>query len=200
MWKRGDIVVYRHRGIDGRYLFGLAVTIVEHTIDTLVAYAPIGAGMSRPVLADGSDLRSVPLTELWSHPRVAERTTFKGSTVVFVFPPRRAHSIWVFNGPAAVGWYVQLEDPHTLGERTISSRDHLLDVWVPRSSGEPQWKDEDELEAAVAVGRIGDDRAGAIRAEGERVIRERPWPTGWEAFEPDPSWPTPTLFGGWDVP
>ena len=30
-------------------------------------------------------------------------------------------------------------------------------------------------------------------------MRERPWPTGWEDAEPDPSWPAPELFDGWDV-
>ena len=98
------------------------------------------------------------------------------------------------------GHTVNLEEPHTFGERTISTRDHVLDIWVPFDTGTPQWKDEDELEASIAAGRMTPDEAAAARAEGERVMRERPWPTGWEDFEPDPSWPLPTLFEGWDRP
>jgi len=117
-----------------------------------------------------------------------------------IFPRGRAHSIWFFREPDSPGWYVNLEDPPVFGDRTISTRDHILDIWVPLETGIPSWKDEDELEASIAAGRTTSAEAGAIRDEGERVLRERPWPTGWEEFEPDPSWPTPGLFDGWDVP
>ena len=40
-------------------------------------------------------------------------------------------------------------------------------------------------------------REDAIRAEGERVIAEWPFPTGWEAWRPDPAWPTPVLPTDW---
>jgi hypothetical protein len=69
---------------------------------------------------------------------------------------------------------------------------------VPADTGEPQWKDEDELEAATRQGRVTADEARALRAEGERVVAERPWPTGWEDFRPDPAWTTPSLPDGWD--
>ena len=67
-------------------------------------------------------------------------------------------------------------------------------------TGVPRWKDEDELEAAVAAGRLTPAKAAVIRAEGERVLLEQPWPTGWEDVRPDPEWPAPQLFDGWDVP
>jgi hypothetical protein len=93
---------------------------------------------------------------------------------------------------------VNLEELHVRGDRTIDSRDGILDVWVPAETGEPQWKDEDEFEAATRHGRLTAEQARAIRTEGERVIAERPWPTGWEDFRPDPSWPVPALPDGWD--
>ena len=33
---------------------------------------------------------------------------------------------------------------------------------------------------------------------GERVWRERPWPTGWESWTPPADWVTPDLPEGWD--
>ena len=60
------------------------------------------------------------------------------------------------------------------------------------------WKDEHELEAASRLGRFSPDEAAAIRAEGERVIAAWPFPTGWEDWRPDPSWPIPQLPEGWD--
>jgi predicted RNA-binding protein associated with RNAse of E/G family len=69
------------------------------------------------VLADGRDLRDVPLAERWSHPRAAD-----------------------------------------------VRRDGILDVWVPAHTGEPQWKDADEFEAATRHGRLTAEQARAIRA------------------------------------
>jgi predicted RNA-binding protein associated with RNAse of E/G family len=94
---------------------------------------------------------------------------------------------------------VNLEDPQVFENRTITTRDHVLDIWVAGETGEPSWKDEDELAAAVAAGIRTPEEAQAFRAEGERIMRERPWPTGFEDVEPDPAWPLPELFDGWDV-
>ena len=109
--------------------------------------------------------------------------------------------MWVVRNAdhSLVGWYVNLEDPHVFGARTITTRDHVLDIWVPAETGEPEWKDEDELEAALRVGRITPDEAVAIRGEGERVWRERPWPTGWEDWLQPAEWTTPDLPEGWNA-
>ena len=59
-----------------------------------------------------------------------------------------------------------------------------------------RWKDEDELERAAAEGLLD---AAEVRAEAERVLAARPWPSGWEEWRPDPSWPAPVLPDGWEV-
>ena len=206
-WSPGDVVVYRHRSYDGRYLSGLPLTIVEHSHGRVVGYLPHGTVISRPVAENGADLRSLPLAERWLHPRVARLSPFRllgangePGRLIVVFPSDEPYAIWIFRDPTRLhGWYLNLEDPQTLGPRTISSRDHILDVWVPAETGEPQWKDEDELEAAVDAGIRSRAEAREIRSAGEQVIRERPWPTGSEEIEPDPAWPLPQLFDGWDV-
>jgi hypothetical protein len=38
----------------------------------------------------------------------------------------------------------------------------------------------------------------AIRAEGERVWNERPWPTGWEDWPVQTEWTTPERAAGWN--
>jgi hypothetical protein len=206
-WTPGTTIVYRHRSLDGRYLGGFPLTVLDDRADQLAAYLPTGTEISRPAHEDGSDLRSVPLAERWAWPRIAKRSPFTlagtGSPgrLVIVFPRGRAHSLWIFRAPDRVlGWYVNLEDPYVRGERTVSTRDHLLDIWVPAETAEPLWKDEDELEMSIALGLRSRQQGDAIRAEGERVMRERPWPTGFEDVEPDPSWAAPALFDGWDVP
>ena len=69
---------------------------------------------------------------------------------------------------------------------------------MPAETGEPEWKDEDELAAAVEAGRFTADEAASIRAEGERVWAERPWPTGWEEWLPPAEWAQPELPDGWN--
>src|SRR5262249_55673815 len=142
----------------------------------------------------------VPLTDRWAHPRVPGRRPWTGNGTLMIFPRGRAHALWFFRGPESRGWYVNLEDPAVFGERAISTRDHVLDISVPFDTGRPQWRGEEGVGASTAGGGMPPEGAAAARAEGERVMRERPWPTGWEEFEPDPAWPRPTLFDGWDVP
>jgi hypothetical protein len=54
-------------------------------------------------------------------------------------------------------------------------------------------------DAATRVGRLTTEQAAAIRAEGERLWRGRPWPTGWEDWRAPSEWTTPELPAGWDA-
>jgi hypothetical protein len=200
VWSSGELVTLRYRSIDGRFHEGHPVRVIEETPERVVTYMPLGTIDSQPVLADGRGLRDVPLHERWSRARVSARRPWHSTEVIQLFPKGRAHSVWVMRDAehSLLGWYVNLEDPHMRGAHTISSQDHILDLWVPAETGEPQWKDEDELAAAVEAGRFMTDEAASIRAEGERVWSERPWPTGWEEWLPPADWTRPELPDGWN--
>ena len=200
MWHSGDIVTLRFGSIDGRFHSGRPLRVIEHTPELLVTYMAEGTVVSVPVLTDGRGLRDVPLDERWSHPRTSVLRPWHGTELIQLFPHSRAHSIWIVRDPthALVGWYVNLEDVHRFDEHTITTRDHVLDIWAPAETGEPEWKDEDELEAATRVGRLSPEQAAAIRAEGELVWREHPWPTGWEDWQVPAAWTTPELPEGWN--
>jgi RimJ/RimL family protein N-acetyltransferase len=200
MWSSGDVVVLRYRSQDGRFRSGRPLRVVAETDDWLVTYLAENTEVAMPILADGRGLRDVPLDERWSHPRATDLRPWRSSNLVLLFPRGRAYSLWLFREHGAFrGWYVNLEQPHAFGTRTIDTRDNVLDVWVPAETRDPEWKDEDELEAAARYGRVTPAEAVAIRTEGERVIRERPWPTGWEEFSPPPDWTQPSLPPGWDA-
>jgi hypothetical protein len=201
MWNNGDVVTQRFRSIDGRFHSGRPLRVIEHTPGLIVTYMAEGTTVSVPMLTDGRGLRDVPLAERWSHPRTSLLRPWDGTELIQLFPLGRAYSIWVVRDTAhtLVGWYVNLEEVHELGERTITTRDNVLDIWVPAETGVPQWKDEDEVEAALRVGRLSPEQAVAIRAEGERVWRERPWPTGWEDWLPPADWTRAELPGGWNA-
>jgi predicted RNA-binding protein associated with RNAse of E/G family len=95
------------------------------------------------------------------------------------------------------GWYVQLEAPWQPFRLGFDTQDHELDIWIA-TDGAWQWKDEHELDVAVELGFFVPEQAAAFRAEGERVIAEWPFPTGWEEWQPDLSWPLPSLPADWD--
>ena len=78
---------------------------------------------------------------------------------------------------------MNLQLPITEHEGFVDSMDQALDVVVD-PDGTWQWKDEDDLEECVALGIFTPEQAAAVRAEGERVIAARPWPTGWEDWRP----------------
>ena len=199
LWRSGDVVTLRFRSIDGRFHSGRPLRVIEHTADLLVTYMAEGTVVSVPMLTDGRGLRDVPLEERWAHPRTSLLRPWTGTELIQLFPRGRAHSIWVVRTAEQelVGWYVNLEEVHELGGQTITTSDHVLDIWAPADTGEPQWKDEDELEAATRAGRLTPEQASAIRAEGERVWSEHPWPTGWEDWQAPAEWKTPKLPAGW---
>src|SRR4051812_45736250 len=70
--------------------------------------------------------------------------------------------------------------------------DWQLDIWVT-PDGVPSWKDEDDVQIALATGLLTKAQAREAREEGLRVIADRPWPTGWEDWTPPTEW-TPLLL------
>jgi uncharacterized protein len=96
-----------------------------------------------------------------------------------------AHSLWHFWDDEwnFVCWYVQLQEPVIETPNGLETMDHALDVIVD-PDGTWRWKDEDDFSEAIALGVFTEDQVAAIRAEGERVIAAKPWPTGWEDWRP----------------
>jgi predicted RNA-binding protein associated with RNAse of E/G family len=119
-----------------------------------------------------------------------------------IAPVGAAHALslhWDHASDAFLGWYVNLQEPFRPSPFGWDSFDQMLDIWI-EPDGSWSWKDWDELVEAEHVGLFTADEAAAIRAEGERVIATLGTllPTGWEEWQPDPSWPLPTVPTGWD--
>jgi predicted RNA-binding protein associated with RNAse of E/G family len=89
-----------------------------------------------------------------------------------------------------MSWYVNLQAPVRMHGAFVDTTDQALDV-LAFSDGTWRWKDEDELAEAVELGIWTESEAARIRAEGERVLAEPPWPTGYEDWRPPASWHTP---------
>jgi len=96
------------------------------------------------------------------------------------------------------GWYVNLQAPLRIHGSFFDTTDFALDVTID-PSGRWAWKDEDDFARAIELGVLDDDAAAKVRAEGERVIAERPWPTGWENWRPPTEWQPLPLPEDWHV-
>ena len=178
----GTQVLMRHVWRDEVFL-AAPVTVVEDTPELLVTWLAPGTPYLRPASRSALPFHQQLVDKPWQAPGIVQLTR-----------PGEAHAVWVFPD----GWYVNLQEPIRRTRLGFDTRDQLLDL-VRRSDGRWRWKDEHELEAAVVAGFVSTREAADIRAEAERVIAADAFPTGWEAWEPDPSWPVPGLPPGWNV-
>jgi hypothetical protein len=168
-----------------------AYRLVEERDGVLVLWSPPGIERLLPVDSAGAEIR-IPVDEPWV---LGTRTTEQHA--LSLVRPGARHSVTLSWSPdwRFLYWYVNLERWLGRGPRTIDYVDEKLDL-VVLPDGSVRWKDEAELEHAAALGLLD---AGEVRAEAQRVLAAPPWPTGWEEWRPDPSWPAPVLPAGWDV-
>jgi hypothetical protein len=173
---RGRPIVVRHtRG--GRTFLVWTANVVEDTEELLALWIPSGAPCLRPRERDELPYEQELVERPWEPPGVLQ-----------LWPVGAAHAIWLF----ADAWYVNLQEPFRRTADGVDTADQLLDL-VRTHDGDWRWKDEHELANAVVEGFISEHEAAAIHAEARRVIAADPFPTGWEAWEPDPSWELPGL-------
>ena len=176
--------------------FVMPHVLVEETPELAVLYVAPGTRGRRPVRAfigDPGQLR----TMRWDH----VEHVWTGTHALRLLRPGAAHCVYLFWAGADwafQGWYVNLQEPYARSRLGFDTRDHALDI-VVEPDGTWRWKDEDDLELATRFGMFTPAEAAAIRADGERVLAEWPFPTGWEEWRPDPSWPLPALPAGWDA-
>jgi hypothetical protein len=162
--------------------------LVEEREGLVALWSPSGIRRFLPLDEAGAEIR-IPRAE-W---RLGERLTVEDSLVLF--QPGARHSVWLYWLDGAFShWYVNFE--RHLGRSAVGWDyvDDKLDLIV-RADGSRYLKDEDELEAAHGAGLLD---AAQVRAECARVLADPPWPTGWEEWRPDPSWPAPAFPDAWD--
>ncbi len=199
LWQPGDYITGRNIW-HGRVFTAWAFVVVEDRGDVIAACTPPGTVWKRPVDLAGNDVR-LPHGD-WQ----LRDDVWYGKGMVRVFLKDTAHSLMVFLGDGDVRWwYVNLESPFRRTEIGLDTTDLHLDVVFPPDLSEPQWKDEDEVEEAVAYGSMTREDADAARAEAERAIR---WIQSgnhpaiddrWRTWTPPTEWGIPTLAPGWET-
>jgi uncharacterized protein len=179
----GDVVelrsVYR-----GRVRWAFPHRVVEDDGDRLVLYLAVGT----PGVWMGRDPDGRYL-ERWMSDEPPRQHVWQRHHILSLAQRGASHSLWHFWDEEwnFVCWYVQLHAPMLETGGAFELTDQALDVLV-EPDGAWRWKDEDDLAEAQALGIWTAEEAEAVRAEGERVIAARPWPSGWEDWRPDPAW------------
>ena len=197
-WQQGDQIVLREI-FRGRIWSGRPYTIVEDTPQRLIIYMGVGVRWMRPVRRDSSAIRGRELH--WTL-----REAVWPIEALRIVTPGRHHSVlllWTEGFREFLKWYVNLEDPLTHSAVGFDYLDQFLDIEIAPDLSAWNWKDEDELEDAVANGLMAPQRADLIRAEGIRVIetldkKAPPFDEQWHLWRPDPQWESPGLSDGWD--
>ena len=190
----GDIVLVRsvHRG---RVRWAVPHRYVATDEGRIVLYrAPGARGKAMGRDADGRYL------ERWVGEDEPRDLTWAHTHVLQFVRPGESYTVEIFWDEEweLLGWYVNLQDPLRRTSLGFDTMDHALDVWV-HPDGTAEWKDERDFAEAIALGVFDGAAAAAVRAEGERVIAARPWPTGWEAWRPPDGWTAPDLPAGWNA-
>ena len=138
--------------------------------------------------------------EYWSSGAPAFDWVWQDARVLRFMRPGDRHTVevWWDAEWSFLGWYVNLQAPVTVNGAVLDTTDWALDITV-ETDGAWQWKDEDDLAEAVRLGIFDEEIAALARAEGERVVAARPWPTGWEKWRPPADWQPLALPEGWHV-
>jgi len=194
MWSRGDTAVLRFIRY-GQVRRAAAAVLVEDSDELVALHVPVGAA-AKVAVWDGSPLRG-QADRTWAL-RDHLWDSYSVLKLIRWGDPYSIELLWHGDTDVFAGWYVNLQEPLRRSPVGFDTDDLVLDIWV-EADGKWRWKDEDELEGAVRLGRFTPAEAAEIRADGEQVIAARPWPTGWEDWRPDPAWVAPALPQGWDV-
>ncbi len=184
----------------GRIFAASCFVVIEDSGDVITACTPPGTVWKRPTDLDGNDIR-LPHVE-W---RLRD-DVWRGRGMVRVWIRDVAHSVLIFLGDGDVGgWYVNMETPFRRNAIGLDLRDQHLDIILPSDLSRVRWKDEDEVEAAVAFGSMTGEEAAEVRAEGERAvewIRRGDHPAfddRWRTWTVPEEWDVPVLAPGWET-
>lgn len=189
VWSRGDVVALRDVWFGAVWRAVPGIT-VEDSPGRSVFWVPAGSEAAFAADETGAEIR-MPQRDF---ARATRRTK---KSIVVVCDEGAPWTLWLFFGADGFEyWYVNFERYLGRSAAAYDSVDHKLDLIV-EANGELRWKDEDELRRAGELGLVD---AAEVRRDAEHAVANPPWPTGWETFEPDPSWTAVDLPRGWDEP
>jgi hypothetical protein len=177
------------------------VTVLADDQRGLVLWLAHGTPTIVACLPGGVDLRAVTKREMFRQRWETAPRTWRND-VLMVLPPEVPWAVWSFFSPdgAFQHWYANLQSPFVRRPGAVDIVDHQLDLVVNRDHS-VEWKDEDELAAAVAAGWLTGAESEAIYAEAHRLaalakLGDPPFTADLHALRPG-ALPIPDLPAGW---
>lgn len=173
----------------GRVWEQRTAVVVEDTHDLIALWTPPSSDALIAVDAFGEPMR-MPTGD-W---KLAPAKTFASGSLGLHVPGQQHSVIVIFDPPPKYSpWYINIESDLERTEIGFQYEEHVIDVLVDADLKSWRWKDEDELEEAVASGMFTSKQAAEFRAEGERAIewllaRRPPFDHDWLNWKPPSSW------------
>ncbi|ACZ43224.1 protein of unknown function DUF402 [Thermobaculum terrenum ATCC BAA-798] len=180
--------------------FVRSFTVVEHESELLVLYIAPGYPCKRPVGVRGGPKGRILLKHLGRY----EDWEWRDTRMLLLYRQGDAHSIQLFwRNEEFLEWYIDLHAPLRITSLGWDTSDFVLDLQVAPDFSSWSWKDEDELEFCVQLGRYNHAQVEAIRREGElaltRLRQDRLYYQRWIGWRPDSSWLLPSIPEGWEL-
>jgi hypothetical protein len=177
------------------------MTVVEDVPGHVALFIAAGSPMKTRCGLDGVPIaRGLPYAERFALPWRLCDGVWEGNSVLMLTPAGAGHSFWaVWDTEWRFEvWYVNVQEPLRRTRFGFDTADNVLDVVIEPDLSSWRWKDEDELEEAVRVGRFTPEQAAAVREEGRRAVatlEARAWPfdRDWRDWRPETTWPQPAL-------
>lgn len=202
-FRPGDAIVVR--GVDPQQgIVSVLTALVVADDDELVAYwLPIGAPSIKPELVE-----HVPGTpRRWVEGNwYLTPSTWRWAEMLVLVRPGDERATWVrwSSDRTFQGWAVNMQSELTRTRFGFDLWDHQLDIDVDPDRTW-RWKDDEELELTVELGRMTREEADRVRRVGQAAVRDiesNAWPfdAGYESWTPDASWELPTLPPDWNEP
>lgn len=134
---------------------------------------------------------------------IVEPGSWDWCSALVIHVPEEWRTTWVLWSPtgAFMGWMVDLDRPLRRDALGFVVDGLQLDLVVNQDRSW-RWKDQHELDRAVALGFVTEADAARARAEGDRAVADIeagrwPFTDEWRTWRPDPGWPAPSLPTGW---
>jgi hypothetical protein len=190
--RHGQVVSLRYLYQDGSVQAVLPMRTVSDDGRTYVGFTPPGTEIMYWALEDGTDPRSVPLTERFRRRLTTAPRVWVGNGVLRVIP--RAENFQVihfWDAQGFAGWYINLESTKSDRDGFIDAVDWHLDLWLD-TDRRPQWKDVEEAEAALAAGHLTQQELDQAWTTANGVVDQlAAWPAmigDWSGYTPPSIW------------
>ena len=201
-WRPGDQIVVREL-LRGKVWAAWPVTLVEDNAKLVAYYLAEGTMWKRPTTINGA--RPTPRELLPGAEFVLADSRWTGTSLLFLVEPNgNSATFVVWDEPDHVlnHWYINLQTPLERTSVGFDFFDQQLDLVIEPDKNSWYWKDEDELEEAIQLGVLSQQRADELYAEGRSVLQRiqegtPPFDRDWPSRRPLAEWSIPSLGSAW---